>query len=875
MHKRLFSLILCLCLLASLILPDAATETAEAEIIEPTRYEIADLAQFLTFAEAYRLDSFSVNTEVTLSADIDLTGTDFGGIPTFSGTFLGNGHTISGLEITAEGSYLGLFRYLTETAVVQDLKIIGNIAPLGSRSTVGGIAGSNAGTIRNCHFDGSISGNDTVGGIAGRNTLTGIIENCTVSGAVHGGHFAGGIAGSNAGVIRSCENSAAINITSQQNTVDIAVITLDSLTGTESAGTVTDVGGIAGNSSGVIRSCKNFGNVGYKHMGYNIGGIAGTQSGYLAECENYGAVSGRKEVGGIVGQLEPAALVDFDEDALQILQGQLDAMRGVTNQTAANLRGSASQITGQVESLQSSIDSARDAVDSLIPDPENPELPDADSLQAAQNALSESLKNMQKDMEGISATTNTALGTLSNNLYTLQDQLQTMSDTVGNMSGTLGGSLEDVSDLDTEADLSCKVALCQNYGPVLGDMNVGGIAGIVAVETDLDWREDVDILGQQSYNFVSRMRAVILSSSNNAPITATKQNAGGVAGWVSMGLVKDCANSGDVNAEGAAYVGGIAGQSTGFLRGNSAKCILSGDMYVGGIAGSGTVVTDCRSMVQLTASEQFGSLLGKAAEDHSGMENPVSGNYYLAMGTDPGAIDGISYSGIAERLEQENFLALENLSDIFHAVTLTFRYEDGTQSSYVTLPGSNLNYFDVPQLPEKAGYTALWEGLADAQAQPIYFDKTFQAVYIPRESTLESSECAENGKPLLLLTGSFGTDAELILTQSDAAPTLKKGDLLQTVSFLAPESQNPIHGRYLLPEGCEADHLQLLVLTESGSWEETPFTVSGSYVVFPARSGENTLVLVQEAPSLLPYIGIGVGVVALAALLLTLKKKKT
>jgi hypothetical protein len=130
------------------------------------------------------------------------------------------------------------------------------------------------------------------------------------------------------------------------------------------------------------------------------------------------------------------------------------------------------------------------------------------------------------------------------------------------------------------------------------------------------------------------------------------------------------------------------------------------------------------------------------------------------------------------------------------------------------------------------------------------------------------------GAGTLTLTGSFGTDAELILTQSDAAPTLEKGDLLETVSFLAPESQNPIHGRYLLPEGREADHLQILVLTESGSWEETPFTVNGSYIVFPAESGENILALVQEAPSLLPYIGIGVGVVALAALLLTLKKKK-
>ena len=67
----------------------------------------------------------------------------------------------------------------------------------------------------------------------------------------------------------------------------------------------TDIGGIAGFSNGVIQSCKNVGNVGYEHMGYNVGGIVGRQSGYLDGCKNTGIVNGRKDVGGIAGQLEP------------------------------------------------------------------------------------------------------------------------------------------------------------------------------------------------------------------------------------------------------------------------------------------------------------------------------------------------------------------------------------------------------------------------------------------------------------------------------------------------------------------------------------------------------------------------------------------
>ena len=52
----------------------------------------------------------------------------------------------------------------------------------------------------------------------------------------------------------------------------------------------TDIGGIAGFSSGTLQSCVNTGAVGYAHEGYNIGGIVGQQSGYLNGCTNSGMI---------------------------------------------------------------------------------------------------------------------------------------------------------------------------------------------------------------------------------------------------------------------------------------------------------------------------------------------------------------------------------------------------------------------------------------------------------------------------------------------------------------------------------------------------------------------------------------------------------
>ncbi len=874
MCKRIFAWILCVSLLFSMASPVYAVEDTTTK---PRNCVIADREAFLAFAENCRMDSFSRNLEVSLETDIDLTGTGFSGIPIFCGTFLGNGHTIKGLSLTAPGSNQGLFRYLTETATVQDLKIIGTVQPAGSAGNVGSLAGSNAGIIRNCSFTGQVSGNTYVGGIAGINGISGILEDCTVTGRIYGSHFVGGMAGESRGVIRGCENKANLNDSAKQNTVDLSDITIESIAGSESVSTVTDIGGIAGSSGGVIRNCVNRGNVGYQQMGYNIGGIAGTQSGSLLDCENHGQVHGRKDVGGIVGQLEPTALISFEEDALQILQKQLDSMGSTVSATVSNVQGAGDQMITQVGNLKDHVDNAKDAVDALIPDRDNPELPDMDAIQAAQNTVSGSISGMTETLKGMKESTYSSIGILSNNLHSLQSQMNAMRSTLGNISQTLGGSITDVSDRDSESDLTGKVAGCVNYGTVLADRNAGGIAGAVGLENDLDMEEDWSILGENSLNFESELRAVLLACTNEGAITCKKQNAGGIAGWQSLGLVKDCLNVGTMEASAADYVGGISGQSFGYIRASSSKCRISAGKFAGGIAGLATVVTDCRSMTEISgAGEYRGAVLGKVREGYARLEQPVSGNCYFSAGEDPGAIDGISYAGQAEGVSRESFLDLDNLPGTFREVSVTFCYPNGMELRFAVPLGEGFPMDKLPVPPEKSGYEASWKDLREGDLQTVLFDARYEAQYTAKKTVLQAGE---KGKaPDVLVQGLFEEAAVLRLEPWEDPVPLEDGETLLNAWTMTVSAGESITGvRVRVPEGCSGEEVKLLLRSQEGIWQQAAVRVDGSYLAAPAGEGTGAIALVRmpSYKELVLVAGAGALFVLLAGWLFGRKEKRT
>ena len=884
--KRISALLLCLLLVLSLPVTALAEEAQDSE--EGTTLRIARRQQFLDFAENCRLDSYSRNLSVILLTDIDLTGVDFSGIPIFCGNFDGNGHTVSGLSITRDGSNMGLFRYVDASGVIQNLTVSGKVTPDGSRSAVGGIAGHNAGKIQNCFFDGTVSGSDDVGGIAGINAITGIIDGCHSKGVITGDHRVGGVVGNNLGVVRSCNNRSGVNTTAEENQIKLSDISLETITGSESVSAVTDIGGIAGTSSGVIRQSKNRGNVGYQHMGYNVGGIAGTQTGYLYKCENFAQVYGRKEVGGIVGQMEPTTFIEYTEDTMQILQSQLGTVSNLTGQAFSTIQDGNSDMGVQVDDLYNSLVDAKDALDTLLPNGDDPYPPDRDTIDAAINNANSSLAAAGSSLYAIMDSVNDTADSLSRIMRSIAGQISAMSATVGNASQNLGGTIEDISDRDTAEILSGKVEKCTNSGAVLGDLNAGGVVGAIAYENRLDPENDLQIGGDNSMNFDTQLRAVILGCENSGSVTAKRQNVGGIVGWMALGLTKDCLSTGSIDAEDANYVGGVAGRSDGYVRRCSAKSAITGNAYVGGIAGEGLTVTDCRSMVQLTGSEKAGAILGFKGE-HSGFlksesddtdeteEDTVTGNYYLTVVSDIGAIDGVSYADSAQPLEHDEFVELEGLDPIFKVISVRFVYDDGMMHTVTLAPGEALSPDSIPKLPEKAGYVGRWDGLADADLSDIRFDVSFPAVYTAEWETVQSEPLGESKLPTLLAQGQFSDNAPIQLTQMTKGPAPGVHDkFLEGYAFTLPTGTADTL-RYL-PE-TEQTNVRIMVKGADGSWREVSHTQDGSYLVFAIEDGDESFCLIgsmKKSVSRLPIIGAGGAamVVLLVVILLVHHRRK-
>ena len=180
-----------------------------------------------SLAHSCTLDSWSRGKTVVLDNDIELTDDDELPIPTFGGTFNGNGHTISGLSITQSVSPAGLFGVLQKDAVIKNLNVEGTVTPSGDSENIGGIVGENHGTIESCTFNGSVSGKRSVGGIAGSNLATGIVRACDASGAIFGQSMTGGIVGENLGSIVSCRGRAYVNIESTDPSIDLSNLNLE------------------------------------------------------------------------------------------------------------------------------------------------------------------------------------------------------------------------------------------------------------------------------------------------------------------------------------------------------------------------------------------------------------------------------------------------------------------------------------------------------------------------------------------------------------------------------------------------------------------------------------------------------------------------
>lgn len=304
---------------------------------EDEPYQIGTAQEMAWLAYAVNNQMESEGYCAVLTADIDLGYCQWpvigvlssNGQRAYTGTFDGQGHTVSGLNITSLGGRqkLGLFG-VAQDAVIENLTVRGNIDLTGVRSydtttgyIIGGVLGSGEGggvTIRSCvsQVDISVSfvndqkaQNSAVGGLIGRLSGSGSheITNCRNEGRIYtafepGAYYLGGSGGNGGqgGIVGFIGASAQL-----ERCVN---------TGTVYAGRAAGVGGIVGNAgdSGVtitLNQCANQGAVSNDTRGVllrkggtgGIIGLAPTGSVTVSSCYNTGAVAGSAIVGGILG----------------------------------------------------------------------------------------------------------------------------------------------------------------------------------------------------------------------------------------------------------------------------------------------------------------------------------------------------------------------------------------------------------------------------------------------------------------------------------------------------------------------------------------------------------------------------------------------
>ena len=165
-----------------------------------------------SMAQLEAVGSSLMNGRYALAGDLDAGGTTYtralvgtNNSP-FTGTFAGLGHTISNLTISAVSSNnVGLFGYTDRGSVVRDIGLVGG--SVSGNLYVGGLVGTNYGSISNAYATGSVSGGYSVGGLVGT-SYRGSISNAYATGSISGVGNVGGLVGYN-GTDNSISNSYA------------------------------------------------------------------------------------------------------------------------------------------------------------------------------------------------------------------------------------------------------------------------------------------------------------------------------------------------------------------------------------------------------------------------------------------------------------------------------------------------------------------------------------------------------------------------------------------------------------------------------------------------------------------------------------------
>lgn len=618
---------------------DGETYTEPQKDAESGAYLITTPDELMWFGK-----NASASSSATLAADIRInddmsaeTSTlykwSFCQSSAFSGTFDGDGHTISGLYISSSSNNNGFIGKTSKGSTICNLTISDSlIQATGSANYTGAVVGDCCGLLENCHVTDTvkIKGQKYVGGVVGELDNGCSTSKCSNAGSVEGTEYVGGIAGR---IYSNLSNALSESYN------------IGSVTGNN------HLGGITGTlyNGGTISDCYNAGNVTSTAEKGSAGGLIGTlRSGSVKNTYQAGTVTA-SSAGSIAGDLDFASgQKTFDTVfALQCALEFIGDDLGYTVQngeavykTEKELKVSASYLGDKFADDSKDINSGYPILKwqssaSSEPDPDQPSVDNkgwdgkTSTAPTQENGIyqigtaaefkwfADSAKKTP-DIKGVL----TADIDLNNQNWTPIGGITAET----GFAGELDGDGHAISNFYSKSSASASL-FYYNAG-IIKDLTVNGkIVG-----------------GDKSAAIAAQNAGTISNCTSNVSVSGGNYSAGIAA--VNNGKITNCKNHGAVN--GLQYVGGISGENKGISTVNAIieNCINTGMIrangyMVGGVVGNNEEYLSKPESAQIYNCGNSGHIINKAS----------------VMRSYTGGIIGRSNGGKAYNLYNSGFVA--------------------------------------------------------------------------------------------------------------------------------------------------------------------------------------------------------------------------
>lgn len=457
---------------------------------------------------------------------------------------------------------------------------------------VGGLVGTNSGSVTNGRNNGTITGTNYVGGMVGSNEADATLKNLVndSSASITGEQYVGGIAGDNAGTITTGN---------EETDETVNLINRGTITGQQY------VGGVAGSNSGIITNANNDVELNVKDGTADakfFGGIAGVNTGTINNATNTADVNadGAAYVGGIVGE-NNGILKDMAGNSGNVTGGKFVGGVAGLNTNNKPLDGVEASNTGTVFATDGG----------------------AGGIFAVNNAniTNSKLTNNGTVIGNSGNGTGGIFGVNTGNISTSSLINEVDGQVIGtnNVGGLIGKNTGTIIGGRDDADSYYKYKIYNN-----GVINVG-------TWTDSDGDGVVDVNTNEFTAKAGQNIGGLIGNNAKEIVNGVEQTGSLTAGY----------NTGAINASGSTNVGGIAGSNSGTidqvfntimvadgaldLNGKTQSVAVTGGTIVGGLVGDNTgTITNAYNTSNVVATNQDG-IVGNLVGTNSGTVQYVYG----------------------------------------------------------------------------------------------------------------------------------------------------------------------------------------------------------------------------------------------------------